>query len=85
MLTVVKRMVAMVKQGPFQADLFTMQSIEKQVATIKKEMEQKKSTSTNEVSSATPQEIDLLQKINELESRVRALEDGKKKKRGWFA
>lgn len=74
----------MVKYSPFQADLFAMPSLEKQVAIMKQEEEQKNSMPSNVEVSGSQQDTELFSKIKELELRVEELEKVAMQKRGWF-
>lgn len=86
---VAKAVNGMVKQSPFQTDLFDFKYIEDQVKAIKASMKEISEEETNEASENNEQDINdilnnQLEILHNIQYLLTEIENNTKKKKGWF-
>ena len=82
MKTAVNRGGTMVKQSPFQEDLFDFKYIEDQVSAIKQTMENVENIDDErEIREMLNEQLNILYEIN---NTLEKMNESKNKKKGWF-
>lgn len=84
MKIVANRGIGMVKQSPFQHDLFDFKYIEEQVSAIKKNQKRKKVTDLSNEKDLTEILDNQLSVLNKIQQILSEIENNTKKKKHWF-